>query len=485
MRDAIMGLPADQREIVLLHFTEELTQQQIAERLGINQATVSRQIRRALRSLRGTLEPVLRDAAPAFKPTPSAMAKSVAFAAAIGAMSASAKASLAASATVGQWASAVETASTGAMGAVGVIGFLQSLPTLIAGGAKAMGTGKGLAAGIAAVTLIGGGAMIITQGDDAESRSIPEVAEEGVYALTSTDEVIALGRVSTDVMERLDALEGEGEEASFAEAEALIRGLNLPTVPRDIRLLIRDVSVGELDPSGSPYDIDIGRIEELEIIPHQIEFREIASGLFEGTFENPPGGNLLAISRDGEEMLAWAAWLEGDEPPQASIQDALDLRSPSTTLTKFVEAMVNGNRRQAEDLFADLPTINAALEESGRPPMTPEQFEGIVAEREQRLDALVAGLRGRAIRGMQGEWDQLGSRGDEAPSHVIDNARLTLIVDGQEHTIRFDEMVLRGGQYAWDEGQMVDLADGTQARSVAHWVLEEGAWLLIEGPVLE
>ncbi|MBN1477068.1 sigma-70 family RNA polymerase sigma factor [Candidatus Sumerlaeota bacterium] len=487
LRRAILDLPAELREVVLLHFSEDLTQSEIAERLGLHQATVSRQLKRALAMLRGALEPTLRGVGPSLRAPRQAVAKSILLASAVGAMSATAKASLAASATVGEWASAAEMAKVTAAGTVGVVGFLQSLPALIAGGGKAMATGKGIAATIAAAVLIGGGAMIITQGDDVEDRIVSEVTEEGVYALTPTDEVIALGRVDPEIGSQLDTLEHSGSETAGAEAADLLRGLGLPTVSRDLRLLLRDESVVELDPSGSPYDIDIGRIEELEIIPHQIEFREVAPGLFEGVFETPPGGDLLTIWRDGDEMLAWAAWLEGEEPPSVLIRDTsdLDLRSPSVTLTEFVEAMVNGDRRQAEDLFADLPTINAALEELGRTPMTPEQFESIVAERERRIETLADQLRRRSIHGFQSDWDQQGSRRDVRPSPLRDNARLTLIVDGQERTIRFDEMVLRGGQWAWDEGQMVDLADGTQARQVGHWVLEEGEWMLIEGPVLE
>ena len=75
VHEAILDLPVEQREVVLLHFTEELTQEQIAERLGVHQTTVSRQIQRALKSLRGTLEPVLRQAAPALRAPRAAPAR--------------------------------------------------------------------------------------------------------------------------------------------------------------------------------------------------------------------------------------------------------------------------------------------------------------------------------------------------------------------------------------------------------------------------
>ena len=49
--EALRGLPARERMIVLLRFREDLTQAEIADRLGISQMHVSRLLRRALESL--------------------------------------------------------------------------------------------------------------------------------------------------------------------------------------------------------------------------------------------------------------------------------------------------------------------------------------------------------------------------------------------------------------------------------------------------
>lgn len=41
LRRAILDLPPEQREVILLHHSEDLSQREIAERLGVHQATVS------------------------------------------------------------------------------------------------------------------------------------------------------------------------------------------------------------------------------------------------------------------------------------------------------------------------------------------------------------------------------------------------------------------------------------------------------------
>ncbi len=56
MRNLLEALPAREREIVELRFYGDLTQQQIADRLGVSQMHVSRLLRGALRTLRGHLE---------------------------------------------------------------------------------------------------------------------------------------------------------------------------------------------------------------------------------------------------------------------------------------------------------------------------------------------------------------------------------------------------------------------------------------------
>jgi DNA-directed RNA polymerase specialized sigma subunit len=55
-RDAMRRLPERQRELVYLRYYEDLTQQQIADVMGISQVHVSRLLRVALAALREGIE---------------------------------------------------------------------------------------------------------------------------------------------------------------------------------------------------------------------------------------------------------------------------------------------------------------------------------------------------------------------------------------------------------------------------------------------
>lgn len=55
VRDAIAKLPPTQREMVLLHYVEEVTKAEIASRLGVHPSTVGRQLAEALNTIRQAL----------------------------------------------------------------------------------------------------------------------------------------------------------------------------------------------------------------------------------------------------------------------------------------------------------------------------------------------------------------------------------------------------------------------------------------------
>lgn len=106
-------LPADQREIILLHYMEDLNLSEIAERCGGHRTTVSRNLARALRRMRGMMEPLLRESVGTLRPSRSAAAKSAAIIAAAAALSVEAKGALAAQATTTTLAAATAKAGTG------------------------------------------------------------------------------------------------------------------------------------------------------------------------------------------------------------------------------------------------------------------------------------------------------------------------------------------------------------------------------------
>jgi RNA polymerase sigma-70 factor (ECF subfamily) len=162
---AIDKLPAEQREVVLLHFIEDLKQVEIAERLGVRPNHVHRLLRRALASLRGMVEPALRGAAPDLRIPRRVVARTsllVATAAALSvasrqALSAAAAASMPLASISKAKAGAVGVATVGAAAKSGLVGLVQSVWASLATGGTLMGLGKGvvITAVVAAAGVIG------------------------------------------------------------------------------------------------------------------------------------------------------------------------------------------------------------------------------------------------------------------------------------------------------------------------------------------
>ncbi len=147
---AVDRLPSDQREVVLLHFGEDLTQREVAQRLGVSPVKVNRQIKRAVETLRGVVSPALLKATPALK-TPARVATGSAtlvFAAA--AMPTAAKAALAVTAKTTAPAVSGMAANLGSMG-------LSTIAAKLAAGGAAMSAGKAAVAvtAVAVVAVVG------------------------------------------------------------------------------------------------------------------------------------------------------------------------------------------------------------------------------------------------------------------------------------------------------------------------------------------
>src|ERR1700722_12996874 len=87
VRKAVFDLPAQQREIVLLKFTEGLNQNQIADRLEVHPGTVGRTLQRALTSLRRSLTAFGDDSIATLRPSQNAAAKTTALLSSVAAMS--------------------------------------------------------------------------------------------------------------------------------------------------------------------------------------------------------------------------------------------------------------------------------------------------------------------------------------------------------------------------------------------------------------
>lgn len=113
VRQAVSLLNPVQREIVMLHYFEGLSKKEIAVTLAIHTTTVWRKLREAERSMRRSLEPILQEAAPAFRASHLAKAHTIALIGAISAMSTASKSALAAASGGKAWAASVSLGVSG------------------------------------------------------------------------------------------------------------------------------------------------------------------------------------------------------------------------------------------------------------------------------------------------------------------------------------------------------------------------------------
>lgn len=98
MHALLRQLPAAEREIIILRYVEEKSVNEIADLMGMHRVSVSRIVSRALATLRQSVERALGEHSPALRPRTAAVSRTVALAAAVSALSATAKARLAAQA---------------------------------------------------------------------------------------------------------------------------------------------------------------------------------------------------------------------------------------------------------------------------------------------------------------------------------------------------------------------------------------------------
>jgi RNA polymerase sigma-70 factor (ECF subfamily) len=163
LHEALFQLPEELREVVVLHYFEDLTKAEIAERLEVHPATVGRQIEKAVKAMKRTLEPMLRRAAPAFRHSGKAAARTTLLVGAVAAMSGPAKAALLAEvgASAAMLAAATQT-----------VAVATSWHTIFSGGFL-MSVKTQLAAVAVVLALLAGGAYF------EQSRATPGAKDDG------------------------------------------------------------------------------------------------------------------------------------------------------------------------------------------------------------------------------------------------------------------------------------------------------------------
>lgn len=158
LREALTRLSPEEREVVLLHYMEGISQHEIARRMGVNHTTVMRQIARSLGAMRGVMESTVRNMALGFGARPSAKARTAALGAAIIALPAATRSSMAAIAAQSLHSGAsVSSAKVAGAGIGSLPGFINTSLSLLKTGGAVMGYGKSAAGIICVVALAGGG----------------------------------------------------------------------------------------------------------------------------------------------------------------------------------------------------------------------------------------------------------------------------------------------------------------------------------------
>ncbi|MEO8377751.1 MAG: sigma-70 family RNA polymerase sigma factor [Candidatus Sumerlaeota bacterium] len=145
MNAALDQMPEDVREIVLLHFMENMPKREIADRLGVHPSTVGRQIDKALLDLRESMAPCVSDALRPKRRSANATGKTLAVIAVLAALPETARATLIGSAAFQQGASVIADVPV-SPDAIAPIG---------AKGSVIMKAGSVLIAGFCAVVMMG------------------------------------------------------------------------------------------------------------------------------------------------------------------------------------------------------------------------------------------------------------------------------------------------------------------------------------------
>lgn len=180
VRRALQDLAPDQREVVLLHFMEELTQEEIADQLGVHRSTVSRLLDRSLKRLRALLAPTFRETLPRLRAPSTAIQRTVLLVGAAAGMATAQKSALAAQAGL---------AAGAPMPYIGTVGsWLKSAAALLKTGGTLMATSKGITITAVAAVAIGGGAYMMSQ--RTESATAKPVAPAAAPAGSSSESLM-------------------------------------------------------------------------------------------------------------------------------------------------------------------------------------------------------------------------------------------------------------------------------------------------------
>jgi len=183
VRKAIFALPAEQREVVMLHYFEKMSQRQIAEKLEVHPVTVGRILKKSLAKMKGSLGSMLYDVGPAFRAKPATIGKTVAMIGAVTLLNTSSKAALMTAAGGKAWVGclSVGAAKTAASGG-GIFGLVKGVTTTAITGVKIMAIGKGTAIAVSLIMLTVAGTLFYRQMPEKKVSTLPKTQKDTLRA---------------------------------------------------------------------------------------------------------------------------------------------------------------------------------------------------------------------------------------------------------------------------------------------------------------
>ena len=188
LRQALDRLPARDRELILMHYSRELSKTEIGRHFGVHATTIGRHLERAVERLQRLAgghavrpENLRQTIGPMAPPRPAASAHAFAVVAAASSLSPQGQAMLAAAAkATGAASSANESAGLAGL----VFGFLKTLPAACATGIQTMGTTKFITGTVVAAAL-GGGAIYLASDDQPKAQA--STADVQMTTATATE----------------------------------------------------------------------------------------------------------------------------------------------------------------------------------------------------------------------------------------------------------------------------------------------------------
>ncbi len=196
LEKAIDSLEPDERELVLLYYSEELSKAEIARQTGLHRATVGRRLDRAFSSMRSELEPVLREEGRKLRPSKKFQARTLLVISAAAALSAETKSAIAAtSGTV---------AVTQASAAMAAIGTGAAFATDAAMKGSILMTLKAkIVALVAAVGLLGGIGFVVEENHEPAVKRLPAnvvFSEMGRYQFSDGGYIMSVEKTADSKM---------------------------------------------------------------------------------------------------------------------------------------------------------------------------------------------------------------------------------------------------------------------------------------------